>query len=161
MILVGGQDSGGGAAIYGLTTVGGNVGAGLTDLATFVVTPAMLARAGDWLEIHWAALMAANGTVKLTSISFGASAIAARSIADNNVLRWHTVLLTRLSATLQVSTSIISTNGAAPVLAAVYPAENLAANVSIVFRAQGTANNDVVNTQIQIRRGSAPALYNA
>lgn len=161
MIQIGGGGAGGaGTPIFGFTTQTQNAGVGLEDLATFVLPAGTLSQDGDWLEIRWAAQMAATGNNKTTAIVFGASTVASRSgVADSGLARWHIAVITRKSATLQEAVGDTATQGGQDLVSNTAPASNLDAAVTIAFRVQGGAAGDIINRQIQIFKGSRPANF--
>jgi predicted dinucleotide-utilizing enzyme len=122
----------------------GNSGAGLTTVYTLTVPANTLKNNGDALVIEAACSLAANATNKLSTIQFGGTLVASRSgVADNGLFRKHRATIMRTGATTQVASGTTTVAGGINE-DGTSPAETLANAITVLFKLQGGADNDLV-----------------
>lgn len=137
--------------VIGSVTPGQNSGAGLTTIYTLNLPAGLLKTDGDALIMECGAVMANNANLKLTALVFGGSIVASRSgIADAALNRKHRATLMRVTATTQIAFGTTTLSGG--VLEDFSsPTETLANSIQVLFKAQGSADADILAKYITVQ----------
>ena len=135
------------------TTQVGNIGVGEDDLMSYAVPANTLDTNGDSLEVIAWGDHAANVNTKLIKIRFGAAMLAVASGAPNGGVWFCHFLITRTGATAQLAISFfIRSADAATSTVSGAPAETLSGAVTLKFTGEATANDDLVQKGMIVRK---------